>query len=212
MSSLPFSVSLTGGIASGKTALAERMAELGAGIVDADVIAREVVGPGQPALDEIAAAFGRGMLDAEGRLDRRRLREHVFAEPQARRRLEAIVHPRVRALARSRVAASRAPYVLLVVPLLYEHRGDYAWLDRVLVVDAPEALQLARLMARDRIDETLARAILASQASRGQRLAIADDVVCNTGDAAALADHARELHRRYMELALGGTAGVDPLS
>jgi dephospho-CoA kinase len=201
MSGLPFSVSLTGGIASGKSAVAERFALLGAGIIDADVIARESLARGQPALDEVVEVFGADILDRDGRLDRRRLREHVFADQAARRRLEAIVHPRVRAAILEQAARSDAPYVMPVIPLLYEHRGEYDWLDRVLVVDAPRDLQRSRLLARDRIDADLAEAILDAQASNAERRRIADEVLENTGTLEDLDATVAALHRRYLALA-----------
>lgn len=201
MSGLPFSVSLTGGIASGKSAVAERFALLGAGIIDADVIARASLARGQPALDEVVEVFGADILDRDGRLDRRRLREHVFADPVARRRLEAIVHPRVRAAILEQAARSDAPYVMPVIPLLYEHRGEYDWLDRVLVVDAPRDLQRSRLVARDRIDADLAEAILDAQASSAERRHIADEVLENTGTLEELDATVAALHRRYLALA-----------
>lgn len=201
MRSQPFCVALTGGIASGKTAVAERFTALGVAIVDADVIAREAVAPGQPALAEIIETFGADVLDAHGHLDRRALRARVFAAPAERQRLEAIVHPRVRGAIRARVAAARAPYVMPVVPLLGEHRGDYAWVDRVLVVDVPRAVQRERLIARDRIDAALAEAILDAQISRAERLTIADDVLDNTTSLAALDAAVEALHRRYLALA-----------
>lgn len=201
VSSLPFSVALTGGIASGKSAIADRFAQLGAGIIDADVIARQVVARGQPALDEIVRAFGADALDPDGHLDRRRLREYVFANPAARRSLEAIVHPRVRAAILDEATRSESPYVMPVIPLLYEHRGEYDWLDRVLVVAAPRAVQQDRLIARDRIDARLADAILDAQASNEERRRIADDIVHNTGSLADLDAAVRALHERYMALA-----------
>ena len=201
MSGLPFSVALTGGVASGKSAVAERFALLGAGIIDADVIARESLARGQPALDEIVEVFGADILDRDGQLDRRRLREHVFADPAARRRLEAIVHPRVRAAILAQAALSDAPYVMPVIPLLYENRGEYDWLDRVLVVDAPRVLQRSRLLARDRIDVDLAEAILDAQASSAERRRIADEVLENTGTLEDLDATVAALHRRYLALA-----------
>lgn len=201
MDGLPFSVALTGGIASGKSAVADRFALLGAGIIDADVIARAAVARGQPALDEIVEVFGADTLDRDGQLDRRRLREHVFADPAARQRLEAIVHPRVRTTILEQAARSDAPYVMPVIPLLYENRGEYEWLDRVLVVDAPRHLQRSRLLARDRIDADLAEAILDAQASSAERRRIADDVLENTGTLEDLDATVATLHRRYLALA-----------
>ncbi|MDG4549651.1 MAG: dephospho-CoA kinase [Candidatus Contendobacter sp.] len=193
-------VGLTGGIGSGKTAVSDRFAQWGAPVVDTDLLARELVEPGQRALADIAAAFGPNCLDRDGRLHRARLRERVFADPAGRRRLEAILHPRIRALARERIARLIAPYCLLVIPLLAE-TGMTDLVDRVLVVDAPEAERLRRVMARDGIDETQARRILAAQADRDRRLALADEIVENAGDLAALDRRVAALHRHYLALA-----------
>lgn len=193
-------IGLTGGIGSGKTAVSDRFAQWGAPIVDTDLLARELVEPGQPALMDIAAEFGPDCLDGDGRLHRARLRERVFADPAGRRRLEAILHPRIRALARARIARLTAPYCLLVIPLLAE-TGMTDLVDRVLVVDAPEAERIRRVMARDGIDEAQARRILAAQADRDQRLALADEIVENAGDLAALDQRVAALHRHYLTLA-----------
>ena len=193
-------VGLTGGIGSGKTAVSDRFARYGVPIIDTDLLARELVEPGQPALTEIATAFGLDCLDGTGRLDRARLRERVFADASGRRRLEAILHPQIRALSRQRLAQLTAPYSLLVIPLLAE-TGMTDWIDRVLVVDAPEAERLRRVMARDRTSEEQARRILAAQASREQRLALADEVVENSGDFAALDRQVSTLHQHYLTLA-----------
>lgn len=193
-------VGLTGGIGSGKTAVSDRFADHGVPVIDTDLIARELVEPGQPALTEIAAEFGADCLDEAGRLQRAVLRERVFADPAARQRLEAILHPLIRAVARERVAAQTAPYGLLVIPLLAETgMGDLV--DRVLVVDAPEAEQIRRVMARDRIDAAQARRILSAQASRRQRLALADEVVENAGNFAELERRVADLHIDYLRLA-----------
>jgi dephospho-CoA kinase len=180
MSPAPFRVALTGGIASGKSTVAELFAALGVPVIDTDVISREVVEPGQPALGEVVAAFGKGVLDAAGRLDRRRMRERIFADPGARHRLETILHPVIRAeMARQSTAAGGA-YQVLVIPLLTEGgRRDHV--DRVLLVDAPEELQVERLIARDGVTQAQARASLDAQATRAERLALADDVIRNTG-------------------------------
>ena len=196
-----FVVALTGGVAAGKSAVARRFEALGVPVHDADVAAREVIAPGSDGLAEVAAAFGPDVLDESGQLDRAAMRRRVFADPVARGLLEAIIHPRVRAWLRGRVAAERAPYCLLVVPLLTENIDQYRWVDRVLLVDAPEAVQLDRLIARDGIDETLARRMLTQQASRAERLALADDVIENSGDESALDDAVNELHQRYLILA-----------
>ncbi|RUQ33651.1 MAG: dephospho-CoA kinase [Candidatus Competibacteraceae bacterium] len=193
-------VGLTGGIGSGKTAVSDRFARYGVPIIDTDLLARELVEPGQPALTEIATAFGLDCLDGTGRLDRARLRERVFADASGRRRLEAVLHPQIRALSRQRLAQLTAPYSLLVIPLLAE-TGMTDWIDRVLVVDAPEAERLRRVMARDQTDEEQARRILAAQASREQRLALADEVVENSGDFAALDRQVSTLHQHYLTLA-----------
>ena len=196
-------VGLTGGIGSGKTAVSDRFAAYGVPIIDTDVLARELVESGQPALTEIAAAFGPDCLDAGGGLDRSRLRERVFADAEGRRRLEAILHHRIHTLAQQRIAALSTAYCLVVIPLLAE-TGMTDLIDRVLVVDAPEAEQLRRVMVRDRSDEVQARRILAAQADREQRLALADEVVENSGDFAALDRQVATLHQRYLTLAGSG--------
>jgi len=198
--SRPFRVALTGGIASGKTTVANLFADLGVPLVDSDLIAREVVEPGQPALGAVVAAFGPDVLGTDGRLDRRRLREIIFADPAARARLEGILHPAIRAEMDRQSASAKGPYHLLVIPLLAEGSGrDRA--DRVLVVDAPESLQVERLMARDSVSRAQAEASLQAQASRDARLAIADDVVLNTGRIDDLRSQVADLHARYLKLA-----------
>ena len=192
-------VGLTGGIGSGKTAVSDRFAHYGVPVIDTDLIARELVEPGQPALAEIAAEFGPECLDNEGRLNRAHLRQRVFADEADRRRLEAILHPRIRAVARERIAALTTPYCLLVIPLLAE-TGMTDLVDRVLVVDVSEAEQIRRVMARDRIDETQAQRILVAQASRSQRLALADEVVENSGDFASLEQQIADLHQHYLQI------------
>ncbi|MBZ0221867.1 MAG: dephospho-CoA kinase, partial [Dokdonella sp.] len=185
MPDLPFTIALTGGIASGKSAVSERLAALGARVLDADVLARELVLPGTPALAEIVDVFGARMTAADGSLDRRALRERIFDDAGARDALNAILHPRIRAALRERAAQTpRDRYAVLAIPLLVENRRHYDWVDRVLVVDAPRKLQLARLLARDGIAPELAEAMLDAQATREQRLAIADDVVRNEGSLA----------------------------
>ena len=193
-------IGLTGGIGSGKTMVSDRFARLGVPVIDTDLLARELVEPGQPALTEIMTDFGPDCLDNEGRLHRGRLRERVFADPAGRRRLEAILHPRIRALARERIARLTAPYCLLVIPLLAE-TGMTDLVDRVLVVDAPEATQIHRVMARDGVTEAQARRILAAQADRNQRLALANEIVENAGDLAALDHQIAGLHQHYLTLA-----------
>jgi dephospho-CoA kinase len=201
MRDTPFCVALTGGIASGKSAVCARFAALGVEVIDADVVARELVAPGMPALHEIVAEFGADMLDPHGCLDRAAMRERVFADAGARRRLEAILHPRVRAVLRERASSARSAYVILAIPLLVESGGDYAWVDRVLVVDVPRDVQHARLIARDGIGSALADSMLDAQASRAQRLAIADDVIVNDGTLAELDQRVVDLHAKYLALA-----------
>jgi len=196
----PYTVALTGGIASGKSEAARRFAALGATVIDADVVARELVQPGMPALAEIAAAFGPQMLDESGSLERAEMRTLIFGDAEARRRLEAILHPRVRAEMLVRTDAAKGPYVLLVIPLFVETAG-YNWVDRVVVVDLPRELQLARAIARDRMAPSLAEAMIDAQASREQRLAAADDVIDNSGTTNALDAQIAALHARYVELA-----------
>jgi dephospho-CoA kinase len=196
----PYCVALTGGIASGKTAVADRFAELGAGVIDADIVARELVAPNGAALSEIVAAFGADILDKHGALDRQAMRTRVFEHPDARRRLEAILHPRIRSVLRERSRLVPDPYALLVIPLLVES-GHYDWVDRVLVVDASRDVQRSRLIARDHIAADLADAMLDAQASREQRLAIADDIISNEGTLAELELRVVELHTRYVALA-----------
>ena len=176
----PAVIALTGGIASGKTAVSDRFAALGVPVVDTDVIAREVVAPGQPLLARIVDHFGDTVLDEDGALDRRALRDIVFTDAAARRALEGLMHPAILAETRRRVAALAAPFVVVVIPLLAEI-GRRDWVDRVLVVDAPPSAQLARLQRRDGVSREQAEAALAAQASREARLAIADDVIVNDG-------------------------------
>jgi dephospho-CoA kinase len=198
----PFRVAVTGGIASGKTTVANLFAAHGVPLIDTDLIAREVVEPGQPALAAVGSTFGNGVIGPDGRLDRRRLREIIFGDPTARARLEAILHPSIRAeMERQSAAAAQAgPYQILVIPLLAEGgRRDHV--DRVLVVDAPEAVQVERLMARDSVTREQAQASLRAQAKREARLGMADDVVTNTGRIEDLREQVAALHERYVQMA-----------
>jgi dephospho-CoA kinase len=198
----PYRVALTGGIASGKTMVAHLFAVRGVPVIDTDVIARQVVEPGEPALAAVVEAFGDQVLGEDGRLDRRRMREHVFADAAARRRLESILHPAIRAEMERQSRAAGGPYQLLVIPLLVESgRRDHV--DRVLVVDVPEVTQVERLMRRDASTREQAEAALRAQATRDTRLAFADDVIENTGDLAALEARVAELHRDYLRQAGG---------
>jgi len=200
--SASLAVVVTGGIAAGKTTVTNAFAALGVPIFDADAVSRELVAPGQPALAEIAATFGAGTLASGGELDRRRLRERIFDDEAARRRLEAILHPRVRSELRARAAACSAPYCLLAIPLYAESARAYDWVDRVLVVDVPQAVQLARLMQRDGMTAEFAQRALAAQATRAQRLALADDVIDNSGNLDGLPQIVARLHRLYTALAV----------
>ncbi|HVI59140.1 MAG TPA: dephospho-CoA kinase [Luteimonas sp.] len=198
-------IGLTGGVASGKSAVAACFQALGVAVADADVAAREAVALGSEGLVEVVAAFGPGVLSADGALDRAAMRRRVFADDDARRRLEAIVHPRVRAALHAACAAAPGTYAIAAIPLLAEGGGRvaYPWLDRILVVDVPERLQHARLLQRDGIDDALAERMIAAQATRQQRLAIADDVIVNDGPLQALDAHVAALDRRYRQLAGG---------
>lgn len=195
-----FTVALTGGIASGKSEVERRFAARGVEIIDADIVARDVIAIGTPALAEIVEVFGVAVLGANGTLDRKAMRERVFADPDARHRLESIVHPRVRKVLEEAAANVRSSYGMLVIPLFVES-GEYQWIDRVLVVDVPRETQIRRLLARDGITVALAEAMLDAQASREQRLAIADDVIDNNASLDALDGVVETLHQRYLSLA-----------
>lgn len=196
----PLLIALTGGIASGKTAVARLFAELGVPVLDTDQIARDVVEPGTPGLAQLVAEFGKDILDTAGRLDRRKLRERVFADPAQRRRLEAITHPAIREELARRSAAAGGTYQIHAIPLLVEGGRTQAY-DRVLVVDCPEEEQIRRLVSRDGSNEEQAKRILAAQATREQRLSAADDVIVNTGTLADLEKFVQSLHRNYELLA-----------
>ena len=193
-------IGLTGGIASGKSTVARRFAELGVPVIDADEIARAVVEPGQPGLAEVLRRFGAGVLAPNGGLDRRALRELIFSDSSKRRDLERILHPLIRAEMERQAQAARGPYLVMAIPLLVES-GLRDRVDRVLVVDAGEAAQVARLMERDGGSEEQARSILAAQASRTARLQAADDVLDNRGSEADLRLAVDALHQRFLGLA-----------
>ena len=195
-------VGLTGGIASGKSTALARFAHHGVPTCDADVVAREVVAPGEPALQDLVAAFGPEVLEPDGSLARRRLGERVFGDAAARARLEAIVHPRVRARMQAWASRQAAPYVVLCVPLLLE-TGQDRMVDRVLVIDVDPATQARRAMARDGRSEEEVRAVMAAQVDREERLRRADDVLVNAGDRAALERDVDALHTRYLAWAAG---------
>lgn len=199
-------VGLTGGIGSGKTTVAGRFAARGVPVIDADRIARELVEPGRPALARIVESFGPQMLDAQGRLDRARLRERVFADSGQRKRLEALLHPLIRREMHDRVHRLSAPYCLLVIPLLLE-TGQADLVQRILVVDAPDELRYQRLARRGLKPEQV-DAIMSAQAGRAQRLAAAHDVIVNDGDLQTLDRRVEELHRRYLETAAAAAKPV----
>lgn len=194
-------VGLTGGIGSGKSAVASLLSELGAAVLDADAIAHELTAPGGMAIAAIQEAFGPEMITVEGALDRERMRTAVFADPGKRRLLESILHPRIAQAMRERAAKTTGAYLVLVIPLLVE--GLQRWrgaLDRIAVVDCPEDLQITRVMRRSGLTSEQVRAIMATQASREARMNAADDAIDNSADLAALQTRTRELHASYLRL------------
>ncbi|HET7569081.1 MAG TPA: dephospho-CoA kinase [Gammaproteobacteria bacterium] len=193
-------IGLTGGIASGKSAAAAEFGRLGVPVIDADEAARAVTAPGSPALSELAALRPGEPLVVDGELDRKRLRALLFADPALRRQVESILHPRIIEHMRAEIAAARAPYVIVAIPLLAEAGGASEMVDRVLVIDCPEELQVERLMRRDGETEAGAHRILAAQASRETRLKLADDVIENSGSLDALKAAVAQLHSRYQAL------------
>ncbi|MHB1093593.1 dephospho-CoA kinase [Thiobacillus sp.] len=194
-----FMIGLTGGIGSGKSTVAELFAEQGTPVIDTDAIARELTAPGNAALDAIRAAFGEAVILADGSLDRAALRRRVFSDTGARHQLEAILHPRIRQVVEHTLAALNAPYVVIVIPLLVETGAYRDMLDRILVVDCPEDVQIARVMARSGLTSEEVTAILKAQSERATRLACADDVILNTASREALRDQIATLHRRYLD-------------
>jgi len=200
MSTRPFRVGLTGGVASGKSTAAKFFGALGVPILDSDQIAREVVEPGQPPLERLVARFGPSILTPDGHLDRPALRHLVFSDPKARADLEALTHPAIGAEMEARSAAAGGPYQILVIPLLVE-KNLRSHVDRVLVVDCDEALQIARLRARDGTTPEEARAMLDAQVTRAARLKAADDVITNDSGMNAVQEQVNALHARYLELA-----------
>jgi dephospho-CoA kinase len=200
MSAAPFSIGLTGGIGSGKSTVADLFAARGASIVDTDLIAHSLTAPGGAAMAAIVAEFGAGFADTSGALDRARMRALVFSDAGAKARLEAILHPRIRDAALAAAAAASGCYVIYAVPLLVESGTWRARVTRVLTVDCREEVQLARVMARNQLPEAQVRAIMASQASRAERLAAADDVIENNEGIAALAPQIDRLHAFYLKI------------
>jgi dephospho-CoA kinase len=196
----PLRIGLTGGIASGKSTVAGRFMELGVPVIDADESSRSVVAPGQPGLSQVIEAFGSGVVDEKGELDRQALRNVIFADESRRRDLEVILHPLIRADMERQALTAIGPYLVLAIPLLVEG-GATDRVDRILVVDVDEAVQLERLMARDSHSLAQARAILAAQANRASRLKVADDVLVNSGTVPELRQAVDRLHQRYLTLA-----------
>lgn len=193
-------IGLTGGIGSGKTTVANLFEELGAAVIDMDVLAREVVRPGETALREIKTVFGDDICNENDELDRRRLREIIFADAGRRRQLEDIIHPRIRQRLDGIISRLNEPYCIIVIPLLFETgRGDSV--DRILVVDSTIEEQIRRAMQRDNISEDHARKIMASQVDRQTRLENADDVITNSGKISELKSRVEQLHRKYLDLA-----------
>lgn len=198
---MPFVVGLTGGIGSGKSAAADEFARLGAAVVDTDAIAHELTGPGGAAIADLRRLFGPEFISESNALDRKRMRELVFRDPAQKKRLEALLHPMIRAESDRRIAAATSAYVVHVVPLLVESAGFRERYRRVLVVDCPEALQIARVRQRSGLEEDAIRRIIASQIKRESRLAAADDVIDNSGSIAQLNEQVLKLHHVYTKLA-----------
>ncbi len=194
-------VGLTGGIASGKSTAAAEFARLGVPVVDADVLARQLTSPGNPGLTQLVAELGEQILDSQGRLDRTRLRRRLFADAALRARVEGILHPLILRRLKDSLAAFKAAYAVAVIPLLVENPQARMLVDRVLVLDCPESIQMARLMSRDGESVESAQAMLSAQATRQQRLASGDDILTNNGGAAELSDCVHKLHRLYLDIA-----------
>ena len=196
----PFTIGLTGGIASGKSTVADLFSAKGVPVIDTDIVAREVTEPGSLGLAQIKAQFGSDALNADGSLNRAHLRQHVFADSQARKRLEEILHPLIRKLTLQRLREVTAAYAIVAVPLLIE--TDFAKLvDRILVVDCPEDIQMQRLIMRDADSAATAGEIIAAQISRAERLGHADDIISNAKDIAHLEEQVARLHSKYLALA-----------
>ena len=198
---MPYAVGLTGGIGSGKSTVAELFGARGAEVVDTDAISHALTAPGGAALDEIRSRFGAGFIAPDGSLDRARMRALAFGDAESRRALEAILHPMIRAETRRRSAASTAPYIVVVIPLLVESGNPRGSVQRVAVVDCDPQVQVVRVMARSGLSRDQVLAIMSSQASREQRLLAADDVIRNDGDLAALQAQIDPLHALYLRLA-----------
>ncbi len=198
---MPYCVGLTGGIGSGKSAASDRFGALGAGVVDTDEISRALTAPGGTAIEQVRQQFGPEFVTADGGLDRARMRRLVFADAAARKKLEAILHPLIRARTRAAIAAAAQPYVVVIVPLLLETGACAELVQRVLVVDCEEAEQVRRTMARSGLSAAEVREIMATQLPRAERLRHADDVLANDGDLPALQRRVARLHAQYLDLA-----------
>ncbi len=198
-------VGLTGGIASGKSRVEREFTALGVSVADADALGRELTAMGNPGLRVLVDKLGPDILNPGGELDRGRLRQRLFADPELRLKVEHLLHPLILERLQAELAASRTPYALAVIPLLTEVPAARSLVDRVLLVDCSETLQLSRLMSRDHVSESAARSILAAQVSRAERLKAADDILVNEGDAGVLREYVARLHGFYLELATEGT-------
>lgn len=199
-------IGLTGGIGSGKSTVCRMFGELGVPVIDADQVSRELVEPGQPALAALIALFGPTLLTAEGRLDRSRLRTLVFADATCRRQVEALLHPQIRRRMLELSATTDAPYAILAIPLLIES-GWQSLVERILVIDCPPDAQLHRAAERDGVPPSQVEAIMASQASRAERLAYANDIIDNSGDLAHLRTQVAAIHQRYLTMAAATATG-----
>jgi len=206
----PYCIGLTGGIGCGKSTVADMLAALGAEVIDTDRISHELTAPGGAAMAAIERDFGRDYVDPHGALDRAKMRALVFSDPAEKRRLERILHPLIREETRRRIARARAPYVVLVVPLLLETGAYREFVKRILVVDCDEAAQVARTSARSALAPDEVKAIMANQLPRAARLAAADDVLRNDGELEALRRDVKALHARYLALAAAHAAGATP--
>jgi len=193
-------IGLTGGIGSGKSTVATLFKDLGVPVYDTDIIARDLVEPGQPALEQIVSTFGKDILDASGHLDRQQLKQRIFSSDEDRASLEAILHPRIRESLLAKIKNCSATYCVAVIPLLVEKQWQQA-VDRVLVIDVSETTQIRRTQQRDQLNESIIKRIIDSQASRAQRLAIADDVIDNNHAPEKLQTQVQQLHQKYLALA-----------
>lgn len=198
---MPYCIGLTGGIGSGKSSAASIFQDLGAAVIDTDEISHELTRAGGAALDAIREQFGGDYIARDGSLARNVMRKLIFDDPAAKKKLEAILHPMIRAAVKARIAQTQAPYVLIAVPLLLETGAYSDLISRILVVDCDESLQISRTMLRSKLDIQEVRAIMAAQLPRQERLSRADDVLNNDGDIAGLRSQAEALHARYLQIA-----------